>query len=269
VFVAPDRVAAVRTRRGLFGGRRVEPGRTLRVAPAAAPEHASLAAFGDLLDAEDGAAGRASVVLSNALVRYLVVPWSARITTADERLALARHAFGSVFGTAAGGWTFVVSPAGNDPQTLAVAVDTRLLDGLRDAAAVRGVRLDTVQPLLMAVFNRWRRDVGREAVNLLVMEPGRWCWARLAAGAWRRVQAGRIDEREPAAVGALVARELSLGGSEQAALGPAHVWLYCEGLGPQVQVPESGEWRLRRLALAPAERGDVDDTGAGHALLAT
>jgi hypothetical protein len=269
VFVAPDRVAAVRTRRSLLGRARVAPGGTLRVEATEANNAAPVAAFGALLDAEEGAPRRASLVLSNALVRYLVVPWSARITAADERLALARHAFGSVFGAGAATWTFVVSPAGNDAQTLAAAVDTGLLDGLRDAAAMRGVQLDSVQPLLMAVFNRWRREVGREALHLLVLEPGRWCWASIATGVWRRVQAGRVDEREPGAVSALIARELSLGAAgDAAAVMAPQVWLYSEGTRTPEPLPEAGEWRLRQLALAAEDRGATGDAGAEHALLA-
>jgi len=267
VFVAADRVAVVRTS-GRFGSaRRAQPLRTLHVEAGDDSGKAMLAALGGVF--EEARAKRVSVVLSNALVRYLVVPWSDRITSAEERNALARHAFTQVFGAAAAGWTFVVSPAGKETHTLAAAVDTSVLEGLRGAAGRSGARLRSVQPLLMAVYNHWRADVGREALSLLLLEPGRWCWASLAGGVWQRVQSGRVDARDDAAVAEIMTRQSSLDAAGAApALAVPQVWVYAEAGVPSAARLAAGGWRLRDLVLGGRDRVEGMEPGAEHALLA-
>jgi hypothetical protein len=268
VFVGPDHVAGVRVARGFGARRSAEPLRTLRVEPGEASGASMLAALDTLFEERGRAAKRVRVVLSNALVRYLVVPWSARITRAEERHALARHAIPSVFGAAATGWTFVVSPGGDDAHTLAAAVDTPLLEGLRAAAERGGATLASVQPLLMAVFNHWRRDVGRDAVSLLLLEPGRWCWASVAEGVWRRVQSGRMDDADESAVAEIVARQLSLNAAgEPLPLALPQVWVYADAGAAPVRLA-SPEWRLRELVLDAREALSGMQAGAEHALLA-
>jgi hypothetical protein len=230
---------------------------------------AVVAALGQVFEEAGDGARHASIVLSNALVRYLVVPWSRRITSADERHALARHAFTTVFGAAAAAWTFVVSPAGDDRQTLAAAIDTALLEGLRGAAARGAAKLRSVQPLLMAVFNRWRDDVGREPVSFLILEPQRWCWASVVDGVWRRVQSGRIVAADESAAAEVVARQLALDAAgEAAALAIPQVWVYTESRSPAAARLASKEWRLRDLVLESRQgMGDIE-SGAESALLA-
>jgi hypothetical protein len=269
VFVGADRLAAVRVSRGFGASGSARAARTVHIEPGDESGAAVVAALGTVLEEQGAAAHRLSLVLSNALVRYLVVPWSARITGAEERHALARHAFTSVFGAAAAGWTFVVSPAGDDAQTLAAAVDTALLEGLRGAAERSGTRLASVQPLLMAVFNRWRRDVGREPVSFLVLEPGRWCWASVAGGLWRRVQSGRMHDEDENAVAEIVTRQLSLNDAGKSLpLALPQVWVYAEAGAVPTGRLASPDWRLRDLALDGREVPAGLQPGAEHALLA-
>lgn len=266
LFVAPDRVAIVRVS-GRFGAGRTQVLRTLRVAAGDESGEGVPAAIVDVI--AEARPKQVSMVLSNALVRYLVVPWSDRITSAEERTALARHAFAQVFGAAAGGWSFVVSPAGADRQTLAAAVDAKLLDGLFGAAEQGGATLRSVQPLLMAVYNRWREDVGNDAVSFFLLEPGRWCWASLAAGVWRRIQSGRLDVRDEAAVAEIMARQSSLDAAGDAsALAAPQVWVYAEsGVAATAPLAAAGG-QVRDLALEARDRMDGMEPGAAHALLA-
>jgi hypothetical protein len=269
VFIAADRAVVVRVGGGMGSRRRAQHLRTLHGQAGDADGAALPASLAAIFEEAGAAAQRVKVVLSNQCVRYLVVPWSPRIANAEEREALARHAFGTVFGAAASGWTFVVSPAGAETSTLAAAVDTGLLGALSSAAERSRAKLQSVQPLLMTVFNHWRRDVGRDPISLLLLEPGRWCWASLENGAWRRAQSGRLDGTGPEALAEIIARQLTINAaSGTPSPETPEIWVYGEGDMASSQVLGSGPWRLRILSTRALDTAGAMNPGAEHALLA-
>lgn len=143
-----------------------------------------------------------SVVLSNHFVRYAVLP--EQDATAEEELALARFLFGKIHGERAKGWEVRVS------EQLACAIDAALLEGLKACFPKSGkARLVSVQPHLMAAYNRARRRIPPEGAWLLLAERDRTCLARLAARGWASVHNGRETDGEE-----LIERERSRASGE-------------------------------------------------------
>lgn len=151
--------------------------------------------------------GDVTIVASNRLVRYVVVPRSREVSAGDEAEALARHHFARVHGERARRWHVRYAPVGG----LASAVDLSLLEGLRELFAQRKrLRLASLQPYLMAAFNRWRARIPREGAWLVLHETGASCVALYERGAWTGVSV----RRGSAAAEALVERErLRMGGA--------------------------------------------------------
>jgi hypothetical protein len=137
-----------------------------------------------------------TVVLSNHFVRYAVLPGEDSAATAEEALALARFHFTKIHGDRAKSWDVRVS------ENLACAIDAALLEGLKSCFAKTKARLVSVQPSLMAAYNRARSRVPREGAWLLLAERGRTCLARLAARGWASVYNGGETDAE-----ALIERE--------------------------------------------------------------
>lgn len=135
--------------------------------------------------------GRASVnvILSNALVRYALVPWSDALSGEAEEAAYVRHHFLRVHGERAKGWTFRASPAPARAPRLCSAIDTALLEGLKRSFK----RLVSVQPALMAVFNRCRGEIPAGGAWLALVEPERACIGLHAKGGWQAVSNGKIS----------------------------------------------------------------------------
>jgi hypothetical protein len=131
-------------------------------------------------------------VLSNHFVRYTVLPEQDGSATPEEEIALARFQFTKIHGERVKGWEVRVS------EELACAIDTALLEGLRGCFPRTGkARLVSVQPYLMAAYNRSRRRIPREGAWLLLAESGRTCLARVAAKGWASVHNGReVDAEE-------------------------------------------------------------------------
>jgi len=144
-----------------------------------------------------------SVVLSNHFVRYAVVP--EQDATPEEELALARFLFAKIHGERAKAWEVRVS------EQLACAIDAALLEGLKACFPKSGkARLVSVQPYLMAAFNRARRRIPPEGAWLLLAERERTCLARFARRGWASVYNGRETDGEE-----LIERERSRASGEQ------------------------------------------------------
>jgi hypothetical protein len=137
-----------------------------------------------------------TVVLSNHFVRYAVLPGEESAATPEEELALARFHFAKIHGDRAKGWEVRAC------EGLACAIDTALLEGLKSGFAKTRARLDSVQPALMAAYNRARGRVPREGAWLVLAERGRTCLARLAPRGWASVYNGAEADAE-----ALIERE--------------------------------------------------------------
>ncbi|CAD5369844.1 hypothetical protein RA210_U110099 [Rubrivivax sp. A210] len=189
IGLAPDRVELA-LRKGLGRAPELQAIECARD-PGQPPWQAALAALEDTLT---GLAlrGGVAVVLSNHLVRYQVLAWQAEINGARELEQLARLQFERVFGEAAAGWTVRCSVGGWGQASLACAVDTALVEALTALLARRGLRLTSLQPLLMAAYNGHRRALPRNAA-LAIVEPGRLCLGLLRNAHWVEVISRRLQ----------------------------------------------------------------------------
>lgn len=199
-----------------------------RIAQRRSIEGEPLEALAQLLG--EGSQDRAdvSIVLSNALVRYAIVPHAERLSDRQERAALARARFTSIHGERAAQWEVRMAAKTRDEPGLAVAVDAALLEGVRAAVGRhRRLRLVSVQPYLMAAYNRARGDLPPAGGWLLLVERSRLCLALIESRSWRGVSVARagdedyIDmlERESARLAAKAPREVVAAGAPLADAG--------------------------------------------------
>ena len=181
----------------------------------------ALDALQEGLAAWDDLRGEATVVLSNAFVRYAVVPHAGEVTRTDERIALSRAHFTRIYGDRVREWELRIAPCARGEPGLAIAVDAALLEALKLCFhGKRHLRLVSVQPYLMSAFNRWRARVPAAGAWLVLMEPDRTCVALLEGRRWHGVSVTR--ESVPAHTEsslALVERERA----RMAAVGPPTV----------------------------------------------
>lgn len=208
IGLAPDRVDLARLG---FGPRR----KAIRQHSVACAATAGEAPWQAALDALDAAlaefasrGGSVTVVLSNHWVRYAVLPWQPEVTSAAEVEQLARLHFDRSFGPAAAGWTIRNCDTGYGAAHVACAVDTALIAELRARLAAHGLRLASLQPLLMAGYNEVRRSLTGNTA-LAVVEPGRVCLGLLDQDRWIDI-ASRRAGADPALA---IEQELATHGS--------------------------------------------------------
>jgi hypothetical protein len=177
--------------------------------------------------------GELAVVLSSHFARYRLVPWSDAIGSPDELDAYVRIGFEDVYGAVAAGWALRVSPEPAGRDRIAAALEQALLDRLDSLARAAGVRLVSVQPHLMAAFNRLLPRLRRDDFLFAAAEPGRCSVLLARAGRWVGVRSNAVEDSD-AAVAALLARECELHGLAGDAV-PA-VYVHAAGRAP-------GAWR--------------------------
>ena len=141
------------------------------------------------------ASREASVVLADDFVRYALMPWNATVKTSAQWLALAKHRFNALHGAVAAEWDVKLTETAPMGARLACAVDRQLIEALALAFVKAGVNLVSVQPFLVAAFNRIRAQVGNGSCWIVVEEPGRLTLALIQRGAWVAIRSRRSDER--------------------------------------------------------------------------
>lgn len=206
IALLPDRLAWVILARGW--GRRIRAQGSVSV-PAAA-EGSSWQATLEVLQRElpnvPMVRGTVSVVLSNAFVRYLVVNSSTALTSAEERLALARHDFQKIYGTLADGWEIRI--AADEQNYLAAALDGEFLTQLRHCFAATRLKLHAIQPYAVAAFNHWaKRFDDKTPEGLFLAEPHGYCYAGMSDGRWEFFHCGRWEDEPTETYQRMVRRE--------------------------------------------------------------
>ncbi len=191
----------------------------------------ALAALQPLL--ERCRAGRASlrVLLGSHYTRFCLVPWSDAINSPEELAGYARLCFEDIYGELGAPWQVSLSPEAAGRPRLAAAMPEEMLARLRDLARAGGMRVSSVQPYLMAAFNRFRTALAADDFLFLVAEPGRGSLLLVRGGRWTAVRSVALEE-SAAALDDLIARESQLLGLEHGA--PAALYLHAPGRAGRV-----------------------------------
>lgn len=157
------------------------------------------------------------VILSNHFVRYALVEHSDQVSTDAEEMALVRHSFSTIYGNDADGWALRLNDAGaRDGLRIACAVDQDFPEALRTRFNTTKFRLRSIQPYLMAAFNRWcHRFDG--SVWFVLGEPGKLCLARFQDGQCQSIKTMRIGDDWSYELAVCLEREKLLQGIDAAA----------------------------------------------------
>jgi hypothetical protein len=205
-----------------------------------------------------GAMARAHVtlVLSNQFVHYTLVPRSDSLRGPDEEAAFARHCFARVHGAETDSWSIKVDAATSRDTRVACAIDQALTEALAGCMRPLGRRYRSLQPHLMASFNRWRLQIGRRELWLVVAEPGLLCLARLQDGCWHSVRTLKVGADWLQQLPGMLSREECLVDCETNC---DEVLLFAPDASHPLHL-DAGRWHIGNLlpALLPGMATDVD-----------
>ena len=148
-----------------------------------------------------------SVVLADQLVRYALIAWNPALKTEAQWMALARHRLATVHGAAAAEWDVKLTETAPAGPRLACAVDRALVEAIAASFTAANARLLSVQPFLVAAFNRIRKNIGSGSCWVVIEEPGRLTLAFIQRGVWVAVRSRRADAAWRAHLPELIERE--------------------------------------------------------------
>jgi hypothetical protein len=173
----------------------------------------ALGALPEILKAHRGS--EASVVLADQFARYALLQHNDAVRTGEQWLALARHRFGALHGAVAADWDVKVTQTAPLGARLACAVDRELIAQLAGVFVASSIKLISVQPFLVAAFNRIRKTVGNGSCWIVVEEPGRLTLALLQRGAWVAIRSRRSDDRWRVVLPEILERESAFLGLDE------------------------------------------------------
>jgi hypothetical protein len=162
-----------------------------------------------------GGKGEAAVVIADQFVRYALLPYNQALKTLEQWSALATHRFNTLHGPRALEWQITVTETAPLGPRLACAVDRTLITCLMETFAAANMRLVSVQPFLVAAFNRIRKTVGNGSCWIVVEEPGRLTLALIQRGMWIAIRGRRADKGWRTALPEILERESAFLGLAQ------------------------------------------------------
>jgi hypothetical protein len=186
--------------------------------------------------------GEASIVLADQFVRYVLLPWNQTLKTAEQWLALARHRFSGLHGARVAEWEVKVTETAPMGARLACAVDRSLIENLASLFTANGLKLVSVQPFLVAAYNRIRATVGNGSCWVVVEERGRLTLVLIQHGAWLAIRARRCDERWRIVLPEILERESAFLGLSE----PCTRMIVCAQNGFDTKMHE--RWRAQALS---------------------
>jgi len=197
-----------------------------------------------------------TLVLSNRFVQYMPVPYSSALGSAEEELAFVRHCFARVHGSQADAWAIRLSQGRPGKTRLACGVEQALVDALAKVMAPLGRRYRSLQPHLMASFNRCRGRLGGRPGWFVVAEPGLLSIALLGDDQWHSVRTLKVGPDWPQELPAVLNREQFL------VSGDTHcdeVLLFAPDAA-QPLLLDAGKWRISTLlpTLLPGMAAGID-----------
>ncbi len=188
--IAPGEIGISRLARGVRPVRTAEV--VQRIESSGLQWQPALAAVAELLDDAKWRAPHVRVVVSNLWSRYALVPWASELVNAEERATHARICLAATYGSMDDSWQVSLSEAQPGRARVACALPQALIAGIAELTALRGTRVVSLQPRLIASYNEWRHRLPDEGGWFVCVEEGALAAARLDCREWDRVYSARI-----------------------------------------------------------------------------
>lgn len=256
IALYPDRLLLARVKGR--GPRQLEHKQIIGFEPVAGgePWQAAVDALATQVAAGALADAVVTLVLSNRFAHYTLVPHSDALGSAEEELAFVRHCFSRVHGSQAEAWAIRVSQASTRKPRLACGVEQALVDALGKAMAPLGRRYRSLQPHLMASFNRWRSKFTGRLGWFVVAEPGLLSIALVGDEQWHSIRTLKVGPDWARELPGVLSREELLAGGDT----------HCDEVllfAPDVTQPlllDPGKWRIDNLlpTVLPGMAAGVD-----------
>jgi hypothetical protein len=159
-----------------------------------------------------------NITVASDFVRYLTLPPQQVHMSADEKLAYAAAAYREVYGAVADSWQIKLQDSPAHEVATSAAIDSKLLERLKQIALNRELKLASVQPYLMSAFNGLHSQLKHANGFLAIVETNRLLLISLQDGKCQNLRVSvRANDWQTGLVG-LMTRESLLNESSDKTL---------------------------------------------------
>lgn len=148
------------------------------------PWAAATSALQNVIEEEMPRRMRVEVLLSDRFVHYQVLPWRPGINSRAEWRAYAQHQFEAIYGEAARHWRMRIDIVPPGRESLACAIETDLIDTLREVAHAGLSRIATLRPNFLFSFGQRRTALRGAQFWFAVVEADHVCLGAFRNGYW-------------------------------------------------------------------------------------
>jgi hypothetical protein len=193
IFVSPTCVVVNRMQRGLRP--RCVADEFVSVDNTSTTDWApAIAALRTLLAQVRWQGANARIVLANPWVRFAVAPWSADLTTAQERLSHAHMVLAQTFGETADDWRLTLSEGIAGQAQIICAVPALLVAEIESLLTDVRLKVLSMQPQLIVSFNNWRKTLPSDGGWFVSLESGYLAAAHFGPNGWDQIRSVRIGQ---------------------------------------------------------------------------
>ena len=154
------------------------------------------------------------IIVANDFLRYLMLPCSPISMRPTEQHAYAAATYREIYGAVADAWHIKLHDAAPNQATLVAAIDEKLLETLKQISLTYQLKLVSIQPDLMRVFNSLSKQLAKLNGYLLIVESERLLLLSLHKGQCQSLRTASInnafDDDWQLELKHLLARELLL-----------------------------------------------------------
>lgn len=111
-----------------------------------------------------------TIILSNHFVRYSLIPDSTEVNSRDEARTLAKIIFEEIYGSPAKQWGFAIEEGVDGESRLIAAIDSDFLNKIVEVLKICSMRLSTITPYFVSVFNRFHRQISNSDCFFALIE---------------------------------------------------------------------------------------------------
>lgn len=179
-------------------------------------------------------------------MRYsLIAPQQIAMNNA-EKTAYVQAVFTEIYGAAASVWQIKFHTAAPHQHTPAAAIDQQLFTSLQHLSDKYALKLNHVQPYLMAAFNALNRAIHKANGYLVLLENTKFVLIYLQQGECQQLQTVTFKQNWQAALKSALSRELVM--NEQLNSADKNVYIYAS-IQKNVSLNAIDGWQVKRVEL--------------------
>lgn len=134
------------------------------------------------------------ITISNALVRYTLLPWSETILSAEEEQRFVKFKMDEVFGISDKNFEISVAANSYGASRLACAIETDLLNKLYQLAITYSLDIQSIQPQLIHALNFWRKGFKAKQLYFMFADGEKLCTTFISKGRLQHLRVEQINK---------------------------------------------------------------------------